>query len=54
MGASGAEGRGVDFYLMFYIFLFMRWKSNEAKGTPNVSIIKHSKVSRRYASKLKT
>ena len=40
------------FYI--FIFLFMRWKSNEAKGTPNVSIIKHSNESCRYASNLKT
>ena len=54
MGAAGAEDGGVDF-LIFNIFLFlsMRWKSNEAKGTPNVSIIKHSNESRRYASNLK-
>ena len=31
------------------IFLFMRWKSNEAKETPNASIMKHSNDSRRYA-----
>ena len=36
------------------IFLFVRWKSNEAKGTPKVSIIKHSNESRRNASNLKT
>ena len=35
-------------------FLFMRWESNEAKGTPNVSIIKHNNESRQYASNLKT
>ena len=55
VGAGGAEGGGVDFlyFILLYIF-FMRWKSNEAKGTPNVSIIKHSNESRRYASSLKT
>ena len=52
MGAGGAEGGGVDF--LYFIFLVMRWKSNEAKGTPNVSIIKHSDESRRYASNLNT
>ena len=50
MEAGGAEGGGVDF--LYFIFLFMRWKSNEAKGTPNVSIIKHSNESRQYASNL--
>ena len=34
-GAGGAEGGGVDF--RYFIFLFMQWKSNEAKGTPNVT-----------------
>ena len=52
MGAGGAEGGGVDF-LYFYI-LCMRWNSNEAKGTSNVSIIKHSNESYRYASNLET
>ena len=46
MGAGGADGGGVDF--LYFIFIFMRWKLNEAKGTPNVSIIKHSNESRRY------
>ena len=32
----------------------MLWKSNKAKGTPNVGIIKHSNERRRYASNLKT
>ena len=51
MGAGGAEGGGAGFYN--FIFLFMRWKLNEAKGT-NVSIIQHNNESRRYASNLKT
>ena len=49
-GVGGAESGG----FLYFIFLFMRWKLNEAKGTPNVSIIKHSNESRRYASNLKT
>ena len=52
MGAGGAEGGGVDFYILYFIFLFMRSKLNEAKEIPNVSIIKHSNESRRYASNL--
>ena len=62
MGAGGAEGGGVDFegggvdILIFntLVFLFIEWKSNETKGTPNVSIIKHSNESHRYASNSKT
>ena len=53
VGAGGAEGGGVDF-LYFTIFIYANWKSNEAKGTPNVSITKHSNESRRYASNLNT
>ena len=44
MGPGGVEGGGVDF--LYFIILFMRWKSNEAKGTPNVSIIKYSNTGR--------
>ena len=54
---GGRRGRGRRcrfFVLNIFTFLFVRWKSNEAKGTPNVSIIKHSNESRRYASNLKT
>ena len=37
VGAGGAEDGGVDFSIPdISIFLFMRWKSNEAKGTPDV------------------
>ena len=52
----GRRGRGRRCrFLIFciYIFLFMRWKSNEAKGTPNVSITEQSNESSRYASNLK-
>ena len=53
MGAGGAESVS---RLIFDVctFLFMRWESNDAKGTPNVSIIKYSNESRQYASNLKT
>ena len=37
-GPAGPRAEVSIFYI--FIFLFMRWKSNEAKGTPNVSIIK--------------
>ena len=52
-GGRRGRGRRCGFF-MFYIFisLFMRWKLNEAKGTPNVSVIKYSNESRRYASNL--
>ena len=58
---GGWEGRGpvrqraeVLIFYIFYVltFLFMRWKSNEVRGTPNVSIFKHSYESRQYASNL--
>ena len=51
-GPAGQMAGGSIFYI--FIFLFTRWKSNEAKGTPNVSIIKHRNESRRYTSNLKT
>ena len=54
MGVGGAEGEGVDFDTLYFYILLMGWKLNEAKGTPNVSIIKHSNESPRYASNLKT
>ena len=50
VGAGGAEGGGVDF--IFLLYFYMRRKSNEANGKPNVSIIKHINESRRYASNL--
>ena len=52
MGPAGQRAEVSIFDIL--IFLFMRWKSNEAKRTPNVSIIKHRNESRRYASNLKT
>ena len=53
MGAPAGQKAEVSIFDIF-IFLSMRWKSNEAKGTPNVSIIKHSNESRRYASNSET
>ena len=50
-GAAGQRAEVSIFDIL--IFLFMRWKSNEAKGTPNVSTIKRNNESRRYASNLK-
>ena len=53
---GGRRGRGwmcLFSYFIFFIF-FMLWKSNKAKGTPNVSIIKHCNERRRYASNLNT
>ena len=52
-GRRGRERRCRLFIFYILIFLLMRWKLNEAKGTPNVNIIKHSIESRRYASNLK-
>ena len=51
-GPAGQRAEVSVFYIS--IFLFMRWKSNETKGTPNVSIFKHSNEGRRYASNWKT
>ena len=51
---GGRRGRGPRcrlFYINIFIFSFLRGKSNEAKGTPNASIIKAvvSTVGRRFA-----
>ena len=51
-GPAGQRAEVSIFYI--FIFLFMRWKSNEAKGTPNVRTTKYSDESRQYASNLKT
>ena len=55
---GGQRGRGPRcriFKFLNFIFLFMRCKSNEVKGAPNVSIIiKHSNETRRNASNLKS
>ena len=54
-GPAGQSGEVSFFYILTTIFIYASWKSNEAKGTPNVSItIKHGNESRRYASNLKT
>ena len=44
-GPAGQRAEESIFYI--FIFLFLRWKSNEAKGTPDLSIIKLSNENRR-------
>ena len=54
-GPAGQRAEVSNYYILTTIIIYASWKSNEAKGTPNVSIInKHSNESRRYASDLKT
>ena len=53
-GLAGQSAEVSVFYIRYFILLFMRWKSNEAKGTPNGSIIRHRNKSHRYAPNLKT
>ena len=49
------RGRWCRFFILYiFTFLYMRWKSNEVKGTSNLSILKHSNESRRSASNLNT
>ena len=45
MSARGAEGGGVDF--SYFMFSVIGSESNEFKGIPNVSIIKHSNENNR-------
>ena len=52
-GPAGKRAEVSIFDILTFLFI-MRWKSNEAKGTPNVGIIKYSNESRRYVSNLET
>ena len=46
-GRPGRGGRRCRFFILYiFTFLFMRWKSNEAKGISNLSIIEHSRVTK--------
>ena len=54
-GGQRGRGRRCRFFILYiFTFLFMRWKSNEAKEISNLSIIEHSNESRRSASNSNT